>query len=349
MTTHAERADRAGRLLAIAPGVLSAVAVAMIGQLAAPHIARLVPVPAMVIALVVGTVVGPLVAGPLQQAGLGFCARSVLRWSVALLGLRVGLSDVAALGSATALLVMGSMAVTIASGFALARWCGLTAGLGALAGVGTGVCGASATLAVSTVVPDYAGKSTDIAFVVVAVNALATLAMLLYPPLCAILGFNPQETGIMLGGTIHDVAQVAGAGYAISDAVGTTAVVVKLFRVFLLLPVVLGVGLYLARIGRQRAAPRVPVPVFAIVFLALCVLNTFMPMAAGVLPAYSSVKSVVVDVSNWGLLVAIAALGLTTSMKAILQLGWRHIVVTLGTTAILLIVVTGGLAVLRTG
>jgi uncharacterized integral membrane protein (TIGR00698 family) len=349
MTAHAERADRANRLLDRAPGILLAVAVAVFGYLAAPQIARLVPVPAMVIALVLGTVIGPLVGGPWQQAGLGFCVRSVLRWSVALLGLRVGLSDVAALGSATALLIVGSMAATIASGFVFARWCGLTPGLGALAGVGTGVCGASATLAVSTVVPDYAGKSTDIAFVVVAVNALATLAMLLYPPLCLILGFNAQQTGIMLGATIHDVAQVAGAGYAISDTVGTTAVVVKLFRVFLLLPVVLTVGLYFARIGRQRTAARVPVPVFAIVFLALCVLNSFVPMASAALPAYSSMKSAAVEASNWGLLVAIAALGLTTPIRAILQLGWRHIVVALGTTTILLIVVTGGLAVLQIG
>lgn len=349
MTANAERAERSGRLLDLAPGILVAAAVALIGQLAAPLVARLLPIPAMVIALLVGIAVGPLIVGPLQQAGLGFCVRSVLRWSVALLGLRVGLSDVAALGSATALLIVASMAVTIVSGFAFARWCGLASGLGALAGVGTGVCGASATLAVSTVVPDYAGKSPDIAFVVVAVNALATLAMLLYPPLCLLLGFNPQETGIMLGGTIHDVAQVAGAGYAISDAVGTTAVIVKLFRVFLLLPVVLAVGLYFARINRQRAAARVPVPVFAIVFLALCVLNTFAPMVAATLPAYSAAKSVAVDVSTWGLLIAIAALGLTTSMKAILQLGWRHVVVTLGTTAIQLIVVTGGVAVLHIG
>lgn len=344
MTVHAERADRPSRLLVLAPGILSAVAVAVTGQLAAPHIARLVPIPAMVIALVVGTVVGPLVVRPLQQEGLGFCARSVLRWSVALLGMRVGLADVAALGSATALLIVGSMAATITSGFVFARWCGLTPGLGALAGVGTGVCGASATLAVSTVVPDYAGKSTDIAFVVVAVNALATLAMLVYPPLCLLFGFDPQQTGIMLGGTIHDVAQVAGAGYAISDTVGTTAVVVKLFRVFLLLPVVLAVGLYLARSGRQRTAARVPVPVFAIVFLTLCVLNSVVPMAPAVLPAYSSMKSVAMDVSNWGLLVAIAALGLTTPIRAILQLGWRHIAVAFGTTAILAIIVVGGLA-----
>src|SRR5665811_1964629 len=78
----------------------------------------------------------------------------------------------------TAVLIVVSMLATLVSGFIFARWYGRGPGFGALVGVGTAVCGASATLAVSTVVPDYPGKQPDIAFVVVAVNALATLAML---------------------------------------------------------------------------------------------------------------------------------------------------------------------------
>jgi uncharacterized integral membrane protein (TIGR00698 family) len=349
MTAHAlaRRDRRYGIPFDYAPGVALAGLVAVIGYLAAPLVGRVVPIPAMVIALVAGIALSPTAARPLIQPGLGFCVRTVLRWSVALLGFRVALSDVAALGSATALLVVGSMFVTIASGFVFARWCGLSPGLGALAGVGTGVCGASATLAVSSVVPDYAGKPADVAFVIVAVNALATLAMLIYPPLCLFLGFDPQATGIMLGGTIHDVAQVAGAGYAISATVGNTAVIVKLFRVFLLLPVVLGVGLYFARIGKQHAQARVPVPVFAIVFLLLCVLNSVVPAMNMSVPAYASIKSLAVEASNWGLLVAIAALGLNTSVRSILGLGWRHLAVVLGATAVILVVMTGGLMLFR--
>ena len=171
------------------------------------------------------------------------------------------------------------------------------------------MCGASATLACSTVVPDYPGKQPDIAFVVVAVNALATLAMLVYPPLCILLGFDPQTTGVMLGGTIHDVAQVVGAGYAVSVPVGNTAVIVKLFRVFLLLPVVLSVGWYFTRMGLKHGEARVPVPVFGIVFLVLCALNSAVPLTPALLPAYAPVKSVLVEASTWGLLLAIGALG----------------------------------------
>ena len=328
---------------AILPGIVVSAIVAAIGYLAAPYVGRYVPIPAMVIALIVGILLNPVAANPTTQPGMAFCVRTVLRWAVALLGLRVGLSDIAALGLGTAILIVVAMISTIYAGFAFASWSGRARGFGALVGAGVSVCGASATLAASTVVPDYPGKQADIAFVVVAVNALATVAMLIYPPLCHVLGFDAQTTGVMLGGTIHDVAQVAGAGYAVSEPVGNAAVIVKLFRVFLLLPVVLGIGWYFTRIGAGHGSARVPVPVFALVFLALCIVNSIVPFIPALVPLYAPVKSVLVDISTWGLLLAIGALGLGTSIKTIFGLGWRHITTVLGATAVIFIVVTGGL------
>jgi uncharacterized integral membrane protein (TIGR00698 family) len=332
-----------GQVFAILPGLILSALVAAAGYFAAPYVARIVPIPSMVIALLVGIALNPVAAGPAMQPGMAFCVRTVLRWAVALLGLRVGLADIAALGVETAILIVGAMAATIVAGFVFAGWSGRNRGFGALVGAGTAVCGASATLATSTVVPDYPGKQADIAFVVVAVNALATLAMLIYPPLCHALGFDAQTIGVMLGGTIHDVAQVAGAGYAVSPAVGNAAVIVKLFRVFLLLPVVLGIGWYFTRIGLRHGAARVPVPVFAIVFLALCILNSAVPLAPALAPTYAPVKAMLVDLSSWGLLLAIGALGLGTSVQSIVALGWRHIMTVLGATAVIFVVVTGGL------
>jgi len=338
-----------GMVIDYVPGVALSAIVAIIGYLAAPYVARVVPIPSMVIALVVGIALNPLAARPVMKPGMAFCVRTLLRWAVALLGLRVGLADIAALGPKVAVLIIISMVVTVVFGFFIARWYGREPGFGALVGVGTAVCGASATLAVSTVVPNYPGKQPDIAFVVVAVNALATLAMLLYPPLCVLLDFDPQTTGVMLGGTIHDVAQVVGAGYAVSTAAGNTAVIVKLFRVFLLLPVVVGVGWYFTRMGQKHGEARVPVPVFALVFLALSALNSVVPLMPTLLPTYMPVKSVLVEASSWGLLVAIGALGLGTSIKAIIGLGWRHVTTVLGSTAVLLGIVTGGLVLIRLG
>ena len=169
----------------VLPGVALSALVAVAAVALAPLVAHVVPIPAMVIALFIGIALNPLARRPLFQPGLVFSLKTLLRWAVALLGLRIALGEIIALGFATAALVVIAMAVTVAAGFLLARAFGQHAGYGALAGAGTAVCGASATLATSIVVPDYKGKEADVAFVVVAVNALSTVAMVLYPLICA--------------------------------------------------------------------------------------------------------------------------------------------------------------------
>jgi len=89
----------------------------------------------------------------------------------------------------------------------------------------------------------------------------------------------------------------------------------------------------------------VPAPVFAIVFLLLCLVNRAVPLMPSVAPVYAPVKSVLVEV--WGLLLAIGALGLGTSVKTIIGLGWRHIMTVLGTSVVIIAVVTGGLLLAR--
>jgi uncharacterized integral membrane protein (TIGR00698 family) len=331
----------------ILPGLVLAALTALAAVTAAPILASLAPIPAMVIALVIGIALNPLARRPLFAPGIAFCLKTILRWAVALLGLRIALGEIAALGWATALLVVVAMAVTVASGYLLARIFGQHAAYGALAGAGTAVCGASATLATSIVVPEYKGKGADVAFVVITVNALATLAMVLYPLACAWLGFDQGRTGIMLGATIHDVAQVVGAGYAVSETAGNTAVIVKLFRVFLLFPVVLVIGWSFTRRAVASDAAKIPFPVFALVFVGLCALNSVASSIAALAPAFAQIKAPLIEASTWGLLIAIAALGLGTSLPAITALGWRHIATVTGTTLVILVAVTAGLIVLR--
>ena len=160
------------------------------------------------------------------------------------------------------------------------------------------------------------------------------------------LGFSPQDTGILLGLTIQDMAQVVGAAYAVSEPVGNTAVIVKLFRVLLLLPVVLAIGWYFLRRGEQAGTATVPVPGFALAFVVFAALNSILPstpLAAGYVP----VKAALGEASRWGMLVAIAALGLGTSLGALLSIGWRHIVIFLGPGLVILIVATGGIVLMR--
>ena len=331
----------------LAPGIALAVAVALAAWAFEPALRQMTGgrfgIPAMVIALIIGVMLHNVAARPLFEPGLTFCVKKLLRWAIGLLGLRIALGDIVELGLPTALLMIMAMVATVAAGIWLARLLGRSDGYGALAGAATAVCGASATLATATVVPNYKEKGADVTFTVVAANAVSTLVMVAYPPLCAWLGFDDRQTGIMLGATIHDMAQVVGAGYAVSEPVGNTAVIIKLFRVFLLLPAVLLIGWWFIRQGAQTGEARVPVPVFALVFLALCVVNSVMPLMPAVMPLYLPIKSVLSQASSWGLLIAIAALGLGTSITAILKIGWRHVAVFMGTTFVIFAIITGAL------
>lgn len=333
-------------LARLGPGLALATAVGAAALALEPVVklasAGTLALPAMVLALVVGIALNGLAVRATFEPGLTFAVKRVLRWAIALLGLRVALSDIWALGLGTIALVVFAMMATLASGVFLARRLGLSDGYGALAGAATAVCGASATLATATVVPAYKGKEADVAFTVVAANAVSTLVMLAYPALARAIGLDAVDTGVFLGATIHDMAQVVGAGYAVSEPVGNSAVVVKLFRVFLLLPVVLIVGWWFVSRGEGGGRASVPVPVFALVFLVLVGVNSVLPGVPGLAEAYGMVRGWLVMASNAGLLLAIAALGLGTSLSAVLSIGWRHAAAFLGATGVLLAIVVAG-------
>lgn len=326
------------------PGIAISAAVACAAVFSAPLVAHIYPLPAMVIALLIGISLNPIAMKPVFADGIEFCVKTVLRWSVALLGLRTALSEIISLGLTTAVIVMLSMIATLLAGFGVTRLFGLSKYYGALAGAATAVCGASATLATATVLPDYKGKQVEIAFVIVAVNALSTVAIIVYPALCQFFGFDDQTTGIMLGATIHDVAQVVGAAYSVSDPAGDTAIVVKLFRVLLLLPVVVGIGLLFSQ---RVEGNKIPIPVFAFVFIILCIVNSTITAIPNLNPVYGPIKSALVLASNAGLLVAIGALGLGTSASAIVRIGWRHAATVILTTIVILVAVICCLIVMR--
>ena len=326
--------------ISLALAAMSVLLEPLLGRLITTLTGRPIIIPAVVIVLFLGMAFHPLTRSPIIQPGVTFSVKKLLRIAIACLGLKIVLADIIALGPMTALIVILSMAATIVSGFAFARFFGRDAAYGAIAGGATAVCGASAALAISTVVPNYPKRDSDTVLVVLAVNALSTIAMIVYPMLASLAGFDDRTTGILLGATIHDVAQVVQSGYSVSETAGASAVIVKLFRVFLLLPVVLGIGFWFARGTGEAKRGKVPVPVFAIMFLVLALINS-----TGVVPA--ELRSIVSDFARWGLLIAIAALGLGTSVSAILSVGWRHITIIVGTTLVIFMTVFGSLLLLK--
>jgi uncharacterized integral membrane protein (TIGR00698 family) len=297
------------------PGVLAA---GTIG-LAAAWLSQHYGAPVMLFALLIGMAFHFLHEQGRCVAGIEFTSRTVLRLGVALLGARITADQIASLGVWPILTVVAGVCTTVLVGLALARRFGLSPYFGLLSGGSVAICGASAALAVASVLPRTKQLERDTILTVVTVTALSTVAMVLYPSLVPLLGFDHAHAGLFLGGTIHDVAQVVGAGYMISTETGDIATYVKMLRVAMLLPVVFVIALVLARMGTEPGTKRAPmVPAFLLGFAALVAVNS-----AGVIPPV--IGGALNDVSRWCLVAAIAALGMKTSFKDLAAAGWRPI------------------------
>lgn len=255
------------------------------------------------------------------RPGIEFCSRTVLRLGVGLLGARITASQIAGLGWSTAAIVIAAVVTTLMCGVLLGRGLGMNRAQSVLAGGAVAICGASAALAISAVLPRNKYDERFTLTVVVTVTVLSTLAMMIYPLIAKLLHLSPELAGLFLGGTIHDVAQVVGAGYMLNQETGDYATIVKLFRVSMLAVVVVMVS---SLFKRQREASESAstgakpalVPWFLWVFVALVIINS-----VGGVPA--AVQSGLNDVSRACLVVAIAALGMKTSFGQLARAGWR--------------------------
>jgi uncharacterized integral membrane protein (TIGR00698 family) len=153
-------------------------------------------------------------------------------------------------------------------------------------------------------------------FTVVGVSILSTVAMVLYPPIARYFGLDDTHAGIFIGATVHDVAQVIGAGYSMSPETGDTATIVKLARVAMLLPVIVAIAAA-SRSLDTEAKDRPPIlPWFATAFAILVVANSVLPVPEWVREGGS-------QFSRFCLVAAIAALGMKTRIKDIASAGWR--------------------------
>jgi uncharacterized integral membrane protein (TIGR00698 family) len=298
----------------IYPGVLVAVTIGLAADWLAGHYKA----PVMLFALLFGMTFHFLHEEGRCIPGIEFASKAVLRTGVALLGARITAQQIAALGPVPIAMVVAGVTTTLLVGLLLARLLGLSRPFGALSGGSVGICGASAALAIASVLPKTKESERDVILAVVVVTGLSTLAMIFYPMLVTAIGLDHQRAGLFLGGTIHDVAQVVGAGYMISQQTGDIATYVKLLRVAMLLPVVASIAFAIARAGGGAGRARVPIPTFLFGFAALVALNSL-----GVLP--KPAVAAAGEVSRWCLVVAIAALGMKTSFKALIAAGWRPV------------------------
>lgn len=317
--------------------------------LAATFVATLHGGPQFLYALAFGVAFHYLSHEPRTSPGIEFCSRGLLRLGVGLLGARITADQIAGLGWATALIVIGGVVTTMAVGLLVGRRLGLTRAQSVLSGGSVAICGASAALAISAVLPREKDGDRFTLMIVVTVTVLSTVAMVLYPLVAKALHLSPQLAGLFLGGTIHDVAQVVGAGYILGPETGDIATVVKLFRIAMLAIVVVAVSVSFKQ-ARLRAEDesdpgrpevrRQLVPWFLWLFVGMVALNS-----AGALPEFA--QQGLTSVSRASLVVAISALGMKTSFQQLARAGWRAMALILVETLWLALLVLGCALALR--
>lgn len=323
-------------------GLLVTGAVAMAAQFLAEHYGS----PAMLMALLLGIAFHFLSEEGACVAGIEFTAKRVLRAGVALLGMRISVDLLIQLGAQTILLLIAGLVATIGFGLLLSKALRLDWRLALLTGGAVAICGASAAMAIAAVLPKNRHSERNLLVTVLGVTVLSTLAMILYPILAHRLGLTDHETGVFFGGTIHDVAQVVGAGFSVSQEAGETATLVKLIRVTMLAPVVLIFSLILRNMpadeGETETCRPPLLPGFVIAFLLLAGLNSF-----GVIP--SAVTTIGLDVSRWALLAGIVAVGMKTSLRNLFEVGRETVVLVVAETIFLGIFIVLGIFYLRQG
>jgi uncharacterized integral membrane protein (TIGR00698 family) len=311
-------------IVKLLPGIMASAVLAIAATFLSQHYGA----PVMLMALLLGMAMNFLSSESACAAGIDFTARTILRIGVALLGLRITLFQIAELGWQPLALVLLSLTSTIVVSIVVARLLGFRAGFGLLSGGATAICGASAALAIAATLPAHPLKERATLFTVVGVSALSTLAMITYPMLAQTFGLDARLAGIFLGATIHDVAQVVGAGYSMSTETGDVATFVKLLRVAMLLPVI-AVTAFCYRRAEAAGKARPPLlPAFAVAFAALVVLNSF-----GIMPRV--VVTFGSDVSRWCLVAAVAALGTKTRLRELASVGLKPVLLMIGETAFL--------------
>jgi uncharacterized integral membrane protein (TIGR00698 family) len=319
----------------IVPGLVATVVVA----LAATYLSDHYHAPPVIFALLLGMALNALSSEPRYTPGIDLSARSLLRLSVALLGLRITFSQVGELGWSTAMLVIVAVPLTIGFGWLFAQVFKLDSRFGVLSGGAVGICGASAAMAIAVAWPRK-DSERDTVLVIACITTFSTIAMLLYPALLSHLHLDALQAGRFLGGSIHDVAQVVAAGYATSAKSGDTATIVKLMRVAMLLPVVLAISVATARRLDKETRARnkvVLLPGFLLGFVALAALNGFnlVPQPVGV---------ALTEVSRWLLVISVAALGMKASARDIMSVGGTAIGLIAAETLFLALVVLGWIA-----
>ena len=279
--------------------------------------------------MIVGIVLGMLYANSLRNnlpdtwvPGIQFCSKRVLRFGIILYGFRLTFQNVLDVGLPAIFIDAIVVTLTICGGVLVGKLLKMDKDIALLASVGSGICGAAAVLGAESAIK---AKPYKTAVAVSTVVIFGTLAMFVYPVLYrnGVFDLNPQQMGIYTGSTVHEVAHVVGAGNAMGPEVSNSAIIVKMIRVMMLVPVLLVISFFMMRAamksGEGSSRGKINMPWFAILFLVVIAFNSLDLLPAGLVDFINTFDTFL-------LTMAMTALGAETSIDKFRKAGFKPFV-----------------------
>jgi uncharacterized integral membrane protein (TIGR00698 family) len=345
VTTTLATTDQADprRMHRAVPGLALTVVIAV----AATGLGHLVP---LVGGPVFGVVIGALLAGLMRpddglRHGFAFAGKYVLQWAIVLLGTGLSLAQVVRVGRGSLPVMLGTLLVALTGAALFGRLLGVHRDARTLIGVGTGICGASAIAAVTSVVTM---AEVDVAYAIGTIFAFNVVGVLLFPALGHLLGLSQHAFGLWSGTAINDTSSVVAAAYAYGPVAGSYGVVVKLTRSLMIIPITVALSALSARRASTDGGKRGPfpwrrvLPLFMVGFVAASALDT-----VGVIPV--GWHAGLASVGTFLITVALAGIGLSTHLGTLRRVGARPLLLgavlwlAVGTASLLLQSATGTL------
>lgn len=315
-TIEAPRRSAARRLL---PGLAPVIALAAVATLAG-HAVPVVGGPAFAI---LGGIGVSFFWPPSDRTrpGLAFASRSVLQAAIVVLGTGLSLRQVAVTGTASLPVLAGTLTVALLGAAVIGRFMGIPSDLRTLIGVGTGICGASAIAATDAVI---AAPEADVSYAIATIFTFNVAAVLTFPTLGRLIGLSPHGFGLWAGTAVNDLSSVVAASTIFGHGATSYAVVVKLTRTLMIIPICIVLSAWRSRRLAQADGPRRgwagqlrrAVPMFIAWFLVAVIANT-----AGLVPG--SWHGSLTQAAQAMITAALAAIGLSTRAKDIRRAGLR--------------------------
>ncbi|MBG9754568.1 YeiH family putative sulfate export transporter [Lysinibacillus sphaericus] len=253
------------------------------------------------------------------QAGIAFSSKKLLRFGIILLGMRLNLADIYHAGANVFFIAVINLLFALIVVYGLTKIFHVDQKLGILTACGTAICGAAAVVAIA---PQIKANEKETAVGAAIVALLGTVFTLVYTVLYSVMNLTPTEYGIFAGGTLHEIAHVIAAASAGGNEAIDIAVIVKLTRVALLVPVAIIIGIFYRRTAKGEETKTFSlsiIPWFILGFLAMSAINSL-----GIIPA--NVAQALVNIAYILIAMAMAGLGLNVEIKTFKELGVKAFV-----------------------